>query len=80
MGGNPRNLIIINFYQAAVTVKFFTCGYSNIISMRMEGGNSNLNSSQRTEMSWEGVDWINLAHVWDKLLDLVNTVMNFRVP
>jgi len=39
-----------------------------------------MNSSQRTEISWEGVDWINLAFDWDKLRDLVNTVLKFRVP
>jgi hypothetical protein len=56
------------------------CGCSNKICIRTEGGNFNLNSSQRTEMSWEGVDWIKLAHDWDKLRDVVNMVLNFRVP
>ena len=47
--------------------------------MRTEGDILNLNSPQRTEMIWEGIEWINLPHDWDKLRDLVNTVLYFRV-
>jgi len=36
--------------------------------------------SHRTEMSWEGVHWINVAHNWDSFGDLVNKVLNFQVP
>jgi hypothetical protein len=32
-----------------------------------------------TETGWEGVDRMNLAQDRDQWLDLVNTVMNFRV-
>jgi hypothetical protein len=44
MGGNLRDLIIINLYQTTVTVKCFTCDYSNKILMLMEGGNFKANS------------------------------------
>jgi hypothetical protein len=30
-------------------------------------------------VGWEGVDWVNLAQVWNKRLALLNAVMNFRV-
>jgi hypothetical protein len=33
-----------------------------------------------TEIGWGGMDWIDLAQVWDKWRALVNTVMNFWVP
>jgi hypothetical protein len=33
-----------------------------------------------TEISWSGMDWINLAQIRDQWRDLVNTVMNLRVP
>jgi hypothetical protein len=29
------------------------------------------------EVGWRGMDWINLAQVWDRWWALVNTVMNF---
>jgi hypothetical protein len=32
------------------------------------------------EIGWEGVDWIHLAQDRDQWRDLVNTVMNLRVP
>jgi hypothetical protein len=32
------------------------------------------------EIGWGGVDWIGLAQDRDKWRDLVNVVMNFRVP
>jgi len=32
------------------------------------------------ETSWEGVEWINLAHVRVKKQAVVNTVMNLWVP
>jgi hypothetical protein len=32
------------------------------------------------EIGWDGVDWIELAQDKDQWRDLVNTVMNFRVP
>jgi hypothetical protein len=32
------------------------------------------------ELGWDGMDWIELAHNWDKWRVLVNTVMNLRVP
>jgi hypothetical protein len=32
------------------------------------------------EIRWDGVDWIDLAQDRDQWRDLVNTVMNLRVP
>jgi hypothetical protein len=32
------------------------------------------------EMGWGGVDWIGLAQDRDKWRDLVNSVMNLRIP
>jgi hypothetical protein len=32
------------------------------------------------EVRWEGVDWIDMAQDRDRWRDLVNTVMNLRVP
>jgi hypothetical protein len=32
------------------------------------------------ETGWEGVDWIHLVEDRDQLRNLVNTVMNLRVP
>jgi hypothetical protein len=32
------------------------------------------------ERGWDGMDWIDLAQGRDQWKDLVNTVMNFRVP
>jgi hypothetical protein len=32
------------------------------------------------EIWWEGMDWIHLAHDRDQETDLVNTVINVRVP
>jgi hypothetical protein len=32
------------------------------------------------EIGWEVVDWMHLAQVRDQWWDLVNTVMNLRVP
>ena len=32
------------------------------------------------EVGWEGMDWIDLALVWDGWWALVNAVMNLRVP
>jgi hypothetical protein len=32
------------------------------------------------EIGWDGVDWIDLAQDRDDWRDLVNNVMNFRVP
>jgi len=32
------------------------------------------------EIVWKGVDWIHLAQDTDQWRDLVNTVMNLRVP
>jgi hypothetical protein len=32
------------------------------------------------EVGWEDVDWIHLDQNMDQLRDLVNTVMNCRVP
>jgi hypothetical protein len=32
------------------------------------------------EIECKGVDWIDLAHEWDRWRALVNTVMNLRVP
>jgi hypothetical protein len=32
------------------------------------------------EIEWDGMNWIELAHVRDKWRALVNTVMNLRVP
>jgi hypothetical protein len=34
----------------------------------------------RREIGWEGVDWIHLAQDRDKWWNVVNTVMNLRVP
>jgi hypothetical protein len=34
----------------------------------------------RRDIVWEGVDWMHLAQDRDRLLALVDTVMNFRVP
>jgi hypothetical protein len=34
----------------------------------------------RSEIGWDGVDWIYLAQDRDQWRALVNTVMNFRVP
>jgi hypothetical protein len=33
-----------------------------------------------TVLGWGGMDWIDLAQNRDKWRDLVNTVMNLRVP
>jgi hypothetical protein len=32
------------------------------------------------EIEWDGMDWIDLAQDRDQWRDLVNTVMNLRVP
>jgi hypothetical protein len=32
------------------------------------------------EIGWGGMDWIDLTQNRDQLRDLVNTIMNFRVP
>jgi hypothetical protein len=32
------------------------------------------------EIEWDGMDWINLAQERDQWRNLVNTVMNLRVP
>jgi hypothetical protein len=32
------------------------------------------------EIGWDGIDWIDLAQDRDQWRDLVNTVMNLRVP
>ena len=32
------------------------------------------------EVGWQGMDWIHLAQDRDRWLDLVNAVMNLRVP
>jgi hypothetical protein len=32
------------------------------------------------EIGWDGMDWIDLVQDRDKWRDLVNTVMNLRVP
>jgi hypothetical protein len=32
------------------------------------------------EIEWDGMDWIDLAEDRDQWRDLVNTVMNLRVP
>jgi hypothetical protein len=32
------------------------------------------------EIGWEGVDWIHMVEDSDQWRDLVNTVMNLRVP
>jgi hypothetical protein len=32
------------------------------------------------KMKWQGVDWINVSHVWDMWWVLVHTAMNLRVP
>jgi hypothetical protein len=32
------------------------------------------------EIGWDGVDWIDLTQDRDQWRDLVNTVMNLRVP
>jgi hypothetical protein len=32
------------------------------------------------EVGWDGMDWIDLAQNRDRWRNLVNTVMNFRVP
>jgi hypothetical protein len=39
----------------------------------------NINVDLR-EIKWDGVDWVNLAEDRDRCRDLVNTVMNLRVP
>jgi hypothetical protein len=31
-------------------------------------------------IEWDGLDWIDLAQDWDRWRNLVNTVMNLRVP
>jgi hypothetical protein len=33
-----------------------------------------------TEIGWEGMDWIHLAQDRDQWRDVVNTVMNLRIP
>jgi hypothetical protein len=32
------------------------------------------------EIGWDGVEWIDMAQDRDQWRDLVNTIMNFRVP
>jgi hypothetical protein len=32
------------------------------------------------EIGWDGMDWIELAQDMDQWRDLVNTMMNLRVP
>jgi hypothetical protein len=32
------------------------------------------------EIGWAGVDWIHLAQDRNKWIDLINVVMNLRVP
>jgi hypothetical protein len=32
------------------------------------------------EIGWDGMDWIDMAQVWDHWRALVNTVLNLRVP
>jgi hypothetical protein len=34
----------------------------------------------RRDISWDGMDWINVAQDRDQWRALVNTVMNLRVP
>jgi hypothetical protein len=34
----------------------------------------------RSEIRWDGMDWIDLAHNRDQWKALVSTVMNLRVP
>jgi hypothetical protein len=40
---------------------------------------NNINMDVR-EIGWDGMDWIDLAQDRDQWRDLVNTVMNLRVP
>jgi hypothetical protein len=46
---------------------------------RRRGWEDNIRMDLR-EISWEGVDWVDLAHDWYHWRALVNTVMNLRVP
>ena len=46
---------------------------NHLEDLRVKGG------MDFTEIGWEGVDWIDLAHDWDKLWATVHTVMNIRV-
>jgi hypothetical protein len=32
------------------------------------------------KIGWDGMDWMDLAQVWDQWRALVNTVMNHQVP
>jgi len=32
------------------------------------------------DIGWDGVDWIDLAHSWDKCWAVVNTAANLQVP
>jgi hypothetical protein len=32
------------------------------------------------EIGWDDMDWIDLAQDWDQWKELVNTVVNLRVP
>jgi hypothetical protein len=42
-------------------------------------GNVNIRMDLR-ETAWEVVDWMHLAQVREQCRDVVNTVMNLRVP
>jgi hypothetical protein len=44
------------------------CGFEDNIKIELK------------EISWEGVDWIGLAHVRHKWRAVVNTAMNIQIP
>jgi hypothetical protein len=41
---------------------------------------NNYKKKDLREIGWDGVDWVDLAQDRDHWRDLVNTVMNLRVP